>query len=80
MQLWQLPQQQQQQRHYCQNAQHQKEQQQQAGPKNQKRSLYVENFHISVTENYKWAFFGFQSTKYFQEKVALPLYKETWQI
>ena len=54
MQLWQLPQQQQQQRHYCQKAQHQKEQQQQqAGPKNQKRSLYVENFHISVTENYK---------------------------
>ena len=42
LQLWQLPQQQQQQRHYCQKAQHQKEQQQQAGPKNQKRSLYVE--------------------------------------
>ena len=67
-------QQQQQQSHY-----RKKTQQQQIEPKNQNRSIYAGNFHISVTEYDLYDFFGLRSTKYLQEtcKVNLPLCKRT---
>ena len=73
-QLPQEQQQQQQQSHY-----RKKTQQQQVEPKNQNRSIYAGNLHISVTENDLYDFFGLRSTKYLQEtcKVVLPLCKRT---
>ena len=67
-------QQQQQQIHY-----RKKTQQQQLEPKNQNRSIYAGNLHISVTENDLYDFSGLRSTKYLQEtcKVDLPLGKRT---
>ena len=56
-----------------------KTQQQQLEPKNQNRSIYAGNLHISVTEKDLYNFFGLRSTKYLQEtcKVDLPLCKRT---
>ena len=67
-------QQQQQQIHY-----RKKTQQQQVEPKNQNRSTYAVNLHISVTESDLYNFFGLRSAKYLQEtcKVDLPLCKIT---
>ena len=74
IELRQQQQQQEQQSHY-----RKKTQQQQVGPKNQNRSIYAGNLHISVTENDSYDFFGLWSAKYLQEtcKVYLPLYKRT---
>ena len=74
IELSQQQQQQQQQSHY-----RKKTQQQQIEPKNQNRSIYAGNLHISVTENDLYDFFGLRSTKYLQEtcKVDLPLCKRT---
>ena len=74
IELSQQQQQQQQQSNY-----RKKTQQQQIEPKNQNRSIYAGNLHISVTENDLYDFFGLRSTKYLQEtcKVNLPLCKRT---
>ena len=74
IELSQQQQQQQQQSHY-----RKKTQQQQIEPKNQNRSIYAGNLHISVTENDLYDFFRLWSTKYLQEtcKVDLPLCKRT---
>ena len=74
IELSQQQQQQQQQSHY-----RKKTQQQQIEPKNQNRSIYAGNLHISVTENDLYDFFGLRSTKYLQEtcKVDLLLCKRT---
>ena len=74
IELLQQQQQQQQQSHY-----RKKTQQQQVEPKNQNRSIYAGNLHISVTENDLYDFFGLRSTKYLQEtcKVDLALCKRT---
>ena len=74
IELSQQQQQQQQQSHYRKNTQ-----QQQIEPKNENRSIYAGNLHISVTENDLYDFFGLRSTKYLQEtcKVNLPLCKRT---
>ena len=59
--------------------QQQEQQQQQVKPKNQNRSIYAGNLHISVTENDLYDFFGLRCTKYLQEtcKVDLALCKRT---
>ena len=74
IQLPQQQQQQQQQSHY-----RKKIQQQQVEPKNQNRSIYAGNLHISVTENDLYDFFRLRSTRYLQEtcKVDLPFCKRT---
>ena len=74
IQLLQQQEQQQQQIHY-----RKKTQQQQVKPKNQNRTIYAGNLHISVTENDLYDFFGLRSTKYLQEtcKVDLALCKRT---
>ena len=75
----QLPQQQlQQQSDFREKTHYQKGQQQQVAPKNQNRSIYAENLHLSVSENDLYYFFGLHSTKYLQEtcKVDLPLCKK----
>ena len=74
IELPQQQQQQQQQSHY-----RKKTHQQQVESKNQNRSIYAGNLHISVTENDLYDFFGLWSTKYSHEtcKVDLPLCKRT---
>ena len=74
IELQKQQQQKQQQSHY-----RKKVQQQQVEAKNQNRSIYAGNLHISVTENDLYDFFGLRSTKYLQEtcKVDLALCKRT---
>ena len=75
----QLPQRQlQQQSDFREKTHYQKGQQQQVASKNQNRSIYAGNLHLSVSENDLYYFFGLRSTKYLQEtcKVDLPLCKK----
>ena len=72
----QKQQQQQQQIIYTKKIQLQKEQRQQRKPKTQKRSLYLGNLGIGVTENDIYDFFELRSIKYIQETLDFPLSKK----